>query len=155
MALSIAWTITRIELALSALNVNDGSNYELFAIGLGPRAWTHRTADEDWVDGEDRVHSKLQEAQRSLGIRVKGSSMANLGANMVTLVAAVSQTTYTTGGTIDGYAIEWRDCGPADLRNVPRLYSEGESLDPAGLIHKQQDLMFVIPADPADYAGPW
>lgn len=166
MADDLTWTctITRVApLTATPLDLHDITNYELFAFSLGGVTPDHTEADEAWVDGNGRSHSKLKDAIRQVGVRVKGATLAAWGTNAKNVVDAFKQQTYTVAATVNNplatgtLSLEFRDCGMAEMIAVPKFDVVGDSIDRFGWMRLpiEQDLLFTFPSNPADFVGPW
>lgn len=113
-------TVTRSELSLSTLDINDEATYyclfEGFASGGGQ--WERHMVDSPYTDGEYEVGKRLRNSEVAMGLAVKGSTQAALDAAVAALVdvdtgAFVAQYSYDVTVTIAGYARTWR-CYAAD-----------------------------------------
>lgn len=112
--LTLSLTITRTELALSALELSDpGNGYEVISVGPGSTSWRREVAKSPWVHGEALVSAVKDVGIAPLSVRVMGTSAAQKETRLGVLLAAFSQFLYTMTVTINGVGYAWA-CEPAD-----------------------------------------
>lgn len=114
MALSVTATVTRADLGLSPLNINDHSNYSLSpSVFGGSSTWERNRVSSPWVDGEITVSRRRATVTDTFVINVYGSNQADMLANIQELVQAFSQNSYhltlTMNGTVYQYMCEAAD----------------------------------------------
>lgn len=151
MTLVVACTVTRTELSLGTLNLNDGSTYEIVRAGPGARRRRRKTVSSDWVHGELVVADPLTAGERRLRVRCKANNGTGLATAISAVVAAFSQGTYTVSGTFDtGFPFEWVNCTAADIEP-----GEGEEWEKFSLHSHQQEIALSIPSSPVSASGPF
>lgn len=106
--------ITRTELGLPPLSVNDHLNYilgpELFG---GTNTWNRQTVKSPYVDGEFTVGRTLGVVEERMSIEARGGNALELQVNLATLVAAISQSRWTLSIRSDDSVYAY-DCEAAD-----------------------------------------
>ena len=146
--LTVAATITRTELGLDPLDIDDGANYELVTAGPGARAWAREWAVSPVVHGGTQVSARLEIQNRLLVVRCKGSTATALENASKALVAAVSQSSFTLSISLDGRANTWKcfcaDGGPADGE-----FAKFEFMARP----RRQTYSFQVPSQPIPTAG--
>lgn len=113
--LAITAYLTRTELALGNLQLNDGT-YKLSAQGFDPGSVTHRNeyATSPYVQGGLLVNSVRDLAQGGFVVDIYATSHADLQTRIADLKAAVSdQRTYDYYVVIEGQTYAWR-CDRSD-----------------------------------------
>lgn len=145
--------LDRTELGDPDLNIH-ASPYEVFAVGIGGRVWKHRSVDNDWIHGELRTASTLQNYEAVVGIRTKSTTIANVAAAIAVLVEGFSQRSYELTGSLDGVAFSFVDCWPADMTEV-KLLRQDEGVDQFQLMAKQYHHRFIFRCDPAASVWPF
>lgn len=106
--------ITRTELGLPPLSVNDHQRYILGPQLLGgTNAWLRQTAKSPYVDGEVTVGRTLGIVEERMSIEVLAGDALELQANLATLVDAVSQSRWTLSIRSDDSVYAY-DCEAAD-----------------------------------------
>lgn len=109
-----AW-VTRTELSLGNLDVNDGANYVL-ARGITPGAvsWRKQFVESPFYEGRYVVHEVKDAVEMKIPFYVHGATYAAVHANLETLLAAFTeQSTYEVHTVIEGVDHGWT-CERAD-----------------------------------------
>lgn len=151
MSLVVAAAVTRTELVLGDLNLNDGTTYQVVQAGPGARRRRRKTVTSDWVHGELVIASPLAGVDRQLRVRCKASTGGGLSTAITAVIAAFSQSTYTVSGTFDtGFPFQWNYCTEADIEP-----GDGEYMDKFSLHSHQQELVLSIPSSPISGSGPF
>lgn len=110
---TVTFTISRTELALSALSLVDTSAYTIPdesgrpLIDDGTEQNVLATAESPWMDGAVLVHRKKGLATFSFSVDVIGSSHADLKSKESALRAAVDQSSFEVHYTLDGTDRGW------------------------------------------------
>lgn len=144
--LSISALVSRTQLSLANLDINDHVKYVL----AGPLAfsgavqWNRTQVEAPWVDGQITTERHRVNTTESLGVYVAGTSMADLDANLGTLIEAFSQDRFTFQLVVGGANHAW-DCEAADVSQV--LY------DTAHAVAKYVTVTFAVPRKPIPLAG--
>lgn len=114
--LTITAHVTRTELGKGVLQLNDGDNYRVSAVGFDPGAVTHRTeyATSPYVQGGLLVNAVRDLVQGGLTVDIYADTHAELQTLIGDLVEAVSeQRTYDLHVVIEGQTYAWR-CDRSD-----------------------------------------
>jgi hypothetical protein len=113
--LSVAAHVTRSQLGLANLSINDHSTYAIAgpAIMTGGVSWDRKQVNAPWVDGDITVARRRQNVQEALNVYVTGSSTSNMMGNVRTLRDAFIQDRYTLQITVGSEQQAW-DCEAAD-----------------------------------------
>lgn len=150
--LDISYVITRTSLSLAdlELNTDPGNTYRVITDSMGIGDVSHRrlTASSPWVPGEALIASVKEQVSMPLGIRVTGTTNATLKNNVVALINAFSQFSYTITVTLDSQTWGVYDCQPAD-------FSVGSSgtYQNYHMIAFKQDVTLQIPRNPIVSSG--
>lgn len=109
-------TITRFELGLPDLDLNDKLSYDTGAeIFGGQQTWNRQTVKSPFVDGEFLVHRSMANRQENLQIQVLGADQAELQANVQALLDAARQFNFLITLTMDNAAPRVWSCQTADF----------------------------------------
>lgn len=113
--ISISAVVSRDNLALSDLDINDKTNYvvagpEVFG---GNVTWDRKQVSSPVVDGEVTTYRRKMNVQDNLAVYVSADTQANLFTKIRTLIDAFTQDRYTLQFNIGGAVIQW-DCESAD-----------------------------------------
>jgi hypothetical protein len=112
-------TITRTELGLPVLNINDHINYQLADQILGgTQSWNKQMVKSPYVDGEVMVNRSRGQVQEQFQVQVRGGSQSEMQQNIATLIEAFSQfayqltiemedATYTYQCDTADYTVDW------------------------------------------------
>lgn len=144
--LNISALVSRTQLGLGNLDINDHTKYVL----AGPLAfsgavqWNRTQVEAPWVDGQITTERHRVNTTETLAVYVAGSSMADLDANLGTLIAAFQQDRFTFQLVVGGANHAW-DCEAADVSQV--LY------DTAHAAAKYVTVTFAVPRKPIPLAG--
>lgn len=108
--------LTRSELGLSTLDLNDQVNYivaeTLFG---GQQSWNRQTVKSPFVDGEFTVHRSMSQRQERVGIQVLGDTQTTLQTNLDALLTALSQFRFNLIWTADSVQRTY-NCETADYQ---------------------------------------
>lgn len=116
--LSISAKVSRDLLSLGDLDIN-ASPYRLAGpttLG-GTQSWERNTVSSPFVDGEVTVHRRRTNVQDRIVVYVSGTDLANLFANVRTLVDAFTQDRFTLQINIGTSVNQW-DCETSDYSVV-------------------------------------
>lgn len=107
--LTISATVTRTELSLGDLQLNDGTNFTLTRDGFTPgsKSFRKETVDSPLVAGRYLLHAVADVVVSELKIRCSSTTDAGLAANVTAVVNAFSQFQYTVTVTINGVAWQY------------------------------------------------
>lgn len=107
-------TLTRLELGLGTLDLNDHANYLIAENMMGAaQTWNRQTVKSPFVDGEFTVHRAKAQRQETLAVQVLGGTQTILQANLKALTDALSQFRFTWAITMDETNRSW-SCETAD-----------------------------------------
>lgn len=144
MALTLSATITRDELGLSDLNINDGVNYKVTTAFMGGSvAWQRQTVSSPYIDGDVAISRRRPDVTETVEILVYGSGHANLRSNVGTLITAFTQEDYNLAFTFDGNIRKY-DCKCADYT---------VQYDQALIHSKMHRVRFMVPRNPVAISG--
>jgi len=106
--------VTRTALGLADLDINDHLNYSCGIPMLGgEKRWKRNSISSAYQRGEVENSATLGDVIETVTVEVKGSSYANMMANVATLREAFGQGQYQLKLTIDGTQHTWA-CKRAD-----------------------------------------
>lgn len=116
--LLVTATITRDELSLADLQLNDGDTYKIAGHNLDIGRVTRRreVAKSVFTHGGIEFASVLDMTTLSIGFDVFGSSLSQVRTNMNALIDAFSQKNYTVGLSIEGASFSYA-CNAADYES--------------------------------------
>lgn len=142
-ALSIK--VSRTLLGLPDLELNDHTAYyaaseQFFGANEG---WNHDRVTSRWLDGAVVTSRQRQMVQEPLAIECLGDTSAEVEANILAMLHAVSQSDYTITVTLNGQ-VHIYQCEPADrtvARSTARLYNN------------QWQIVLNIPRQPSPLSG--
>lgn len=143
--LSLSALVTRTDLSLADLNINDSTNYRIAGpeIMAGQVSWDRQQINSPWVEGDITISRRRPNVNSQLTVYVAGTDQANLMTNIRTLVSAFSQDRYTLQINIGSAVNQW-DCEAAD-------YSV--QMDTAHVYGKYIPVSFNIPRNPVPLSG--
>lgn len=148
MSLTLACEISRTELALANLALEDEANgYEIVSLGPGALSWRRETVRSPYVHGETLVTAVKDLSIAPMTVRVKASSAATLDTRLDALLDAFAQFEYSIGVTIDGVSKIWT-CQPADLS-----VGDGGEFNKYQLMAKMYEVTLSIPRHPVPTSG--
>lgn len=101
--LTLSVTISRDDLSLDPLELNDHLNYRVAVLLGGQLSWNRTTVSATDLDGELTVKRERQNVSEQVALDVFGADMDEAEANRAAAVAAFSQDRYTLTATWDGY----------------------------------------------------
>lgn len=114
MSLSFTGHITRTNLGLGFLNINDGVNYSMTdRIMGGTVSWDRNQVNSPWVDGDVTVFRRRGNVTDSIGFNVYGANHGEIRNNLVILVDGFSQDEFSIFLTMDGATYQY-ECETAD-----------------------------------------
>lgn len=147
--LTITGSVTRTELALADLALNDDT-YKIIRGSWGPGevVWRRQAVSSPYVDGSFLVNATRDQVTTPLGIRVTGSSRTDCMNKVGTLCRAFEQFSYELTITVDGTDFTYT-CDPADYS-----WGEGGALQTFHIKAYKQEVNFMIPRSPIPVAGP-
>lgn len=113
--ISVSASVTRNELSLGDLDLNDGVNYQLAKnFSAGSVTWRKQTVESPFYEGRYVVHEVKDAAETRLTVYVFGASYPALNSNLETLLAAFTeQSSYDVIITTEGQEHRWT-CERAD-----------------------------------------
>lgn len=108
-------SITRGELGLIALDLNDHVNYIVSEQLMGAQqTWNRQTVKSPFVDGEFTVHRAAGSRHEALGVQVLGGTQTQLQVNLQALTDALSQFRFQLTMVLDETSRTWQ-CETADF----------------------------------------
>jgi hypothetical protein len=113
---TFAATVTRSDLGLSALDINDHTNFQVISEIMGAMvSYDRRTVSSPYVNGDITVHRRRGNVAERFGVYVRGSNQTAIRANIQTLVDAFSQNKFNLSMTLD--SVEWSySCEASDYQ---------------------------------------
>lgn len=143
--LSVVAHVTRAQLAMADLDINDHSSYVIAgpAVMQGGISWDRKTVNAPWVDGDITVARRRTNSTEQLSVYVTGSDQAAMMTNVRTLRDAFIQDRYTLQITVGSAQNAW-DCEAADYSV---LY------DTAHVYNRYVVVQFQIPRKPVPLVG--
>lgn len=103
---TFAASVTRSDLGLAALNINDHTTYRVANEIMGGNVtWDRKTVSSPYVNGDVTIHRRRGNVSERFGIYVYGSNQTNLQNNVKALIDAFSQNSFTLSMTLD--SVEW------------------------------------------------
>lgn len=146
--LTITCAISRTELALAQLDLEDPGNYQVTKFSDGGRHWERQLVTSRYTHGARKVgRAVLAHGQVQVGIRCYGTTRAALEARVADMVNAFSQGYYTFGINIDGELWQYA-CWEADIEVANGDY------DKFALAAHQQEYRLTMPRDPISANAP-
>lgn len=114
-----AASVSRPELGLGDLNLNDHVNYYV-APGIfgGTVSWRRQTVQSPWIEGTFTVGAVRDQVEDKFTVEVKGADQAGLQTNLQNLINAFSQSSFNVTVQLDtayytyaceasDYTIDW------------------------------------------------
>jgi hypothetical protein len=143
--LSLSVAVTRAQLGLGNLNINDHISYYCAAQFLGgSMTWNRQQISSPYMDGSVTVNRTRGVVMEPVAVEVLGSTDTALQTNMATLLAALSQDTFDLLVGIGSAQYQYL-CEAADVQNAgwsgPRM------------IAKQAQIVFQVPRQPVPILG--
>lgn len=113
--LSIIASVTRAELFLADLDLNDGVKFTLGQnVNVGSVTWRKETAQSPFVQGRVPVHEVKDASESTIVVYVLGATHAALNANLKELLDAFTeQYSYILRINVEGSDNQW-ECERAD-----------------------------------------
>lgn len=106
--------MTRAELGLAPLDLNDQANYIVSnTIMGGAQSWNRQTVKSPYVDGEYTVHRSLSQVHEQFDVQVLGATQTALQNNITTLTNTVSQFRFQLTIVMNETSRTWQ-CETAD-----------------------------------------
>lgn len=144
MALTLAASVTRDELGMGDLNINDHTSYALGVNILGGQvAWQKQQVTSPYIDGDITITRRRPTVMETIEINVYGTNHSTLITRLKTLVQAFSQDTFNLGVSFNGTLRQYQ-CEAADYSieyNQPKIHSH------------QCLVRFSVPRNPIPIAG--
>ena len=146
MTLGMGVSVTRTQLGLPVLNINDHNAYYVADTFLGGQmAWNRNQVTSPYVDGSVTVNRTRSMVTEQIVVEVLGGpSQALLQANVATLIAAFSQDSYLLSITLPQATTYQYLCEAADYQvswTSPRFFA------------KQLQVTFSMPRQPIALVG--
>lgn len=142
--------VSRTELSLSDLQLWDPPTFLLPEGGfsIGPQTHRREVATSPFTPGRYLIGLVPDVQTNRLVVQVRGTSGADLRAQVTTVLAAFTQSTYTVTSNYDGLIGSWA-CEPAD-------YSVGAEgvVDEFDLSFYEQAVTLLFPRSPLVLSGP-
>ncbi len=112
--LTVAASVTRDDLGLGTLNINDHSNYILTSTILGGTvAWQKNQVSSPYVDGDITITRRRPTVMEPFEVHVYGTSGGSLMTNASTLITAFSQDSFSLSIAINSATRQY-ECEAAD-----------------------------------------
>lgn len=150
--LATSVVITRTELSLSdlELNTSSGDDYKVIKNELagGALGWRRQTVTSPFVEGRALINAVKDVVISPIGIRVTGSTQADLKSKMQALVNAFTQQSYQITETIGGQVWGVYQCEPADI-----VIGSGSVYHTEQFIAFKQEFRAQIPRKPDPGTG--
>lgn len=114
-----AASISRPELGLADLNINDHTNYYVAPGTFGATvSWRRQTVSSPWIEGQFTVGAVRDQVEDKLVVEVKGADQLSLQNNVKALIDAISQSSFSMTMSLDtayytyaceasDYTIDW------------------------------------------------
>lgn len=145
--LTVVASLTRTELSLAGLNLEDPGTYRVVTAGPGGVSWVRRFVESPYMHGRTLIDARKDQISVPLAVRVYAASLTQLETRAATLLRAFEQFTYHLSISIDGAAHEYV-CEVADYT----VDDEG-TWDKYALMAHEQTYKFVIPRSPIPVQG--
>jgi hypothetical protein len=144
--LTVSLVVSRTELSLADLEVNDGVTYFLTdRFTPGPITWRRESVTSPYLDGEFTISRVREESDIQLAIDVIGTTQTGIQTSVQTLIDAFTQHNFTLTFTVEGSVWKW-NCEAGDyalaFENV-RFYN------------RRQTIAFTLPRHPVAVQGPF
>jgi hypothetical protein len=145
MALTLTAYVTRDELGLGDLDINDGVNFKVAGAFMGGSvAWQRNNVSSPYIDGDITVSRRRGDIVEPVEIWVYGDNHTELRDNLGELLTAFTQENYNLSFNFDGRNRKY-DCKCADYT---------VSYEQAFVHSKMHKVVFNIPRNPiAIYGG--
>lgn len=126
--MTLGFTVSRTLLSLSALDLNDHTNYWISPGTWGAtKSWNRTQAASVYADGKITTHRVLEMVNEPLIVEVRGTSNAVMFTNLRTLITAMSQDNFQITTNFNGDTSVWQ-CETSDLQTVvftgPRIIAK-------------------------------
>lgn len=142
--LGLSASLTRPELGLDDLDINDHLNYYLSPNFMGGMVqWTRQQATSPFLDGAVTTYRSRQMVNENITLEVLGDTDAQMWDNVRALIACVCQSKYNLGLAVGSEVHQWM-CEAADYQfnwNAPRI------------IANQVQLVINMPRQPVAIQG--
>jgi hypothetical protein len=103
---TFAASVTRSDLGLATLNINDGLDYRVSNEIMGSMVtYDRKTVSSPYVNGDVTVHRRRGSVAEKFAVYVYGDTQTELQANVKTLIEAFSQNVFNLIMTLD--SVEW------------------------------------------------
>ena len=110
---AVTLTVTRTELALATLNLNDPGVYSIRSLNAGRVRRRSTVARSPYIEGGTVVSTVRDIVEMDLALDVEATTQATLQTRLDTLLDAFQQSSYTVTYGLDGTTYAWT-CYPAD-----------------------------------------
>lgn len=142
--LTVAASVTRTELQLGDLNIDDGTSFTLAqGLRIGSVTWRRETVQSPFVEGRIPVHEVKDAAESTVVVYVHGTSNAILNQNVGTLLDAFTkQYTYDLKLTVNSVNYQWV-CERADYEVAFATAALNALLVPVSLSFHRKPTPFV------------
>lgn len=116
---TFAATVTRSDLGLADLNINDNADYIVASEMLGSMVtWERKTVSSPFVNGDVTVHRRRGNVSEKFAVYVLGATQTEIQTNIKTLIDAFNQNRFNLTITLDStvytyiceasdYQVEW------------------------------------------------
>lgn len=144
--LAVTAYVSRAQLSLADLNVNDHAKYVVAAPQAfgGAVQWDRKQVSVPWVHGDFTTQRRMVNATEPITFYVAGSSQSDLDTNLGELKAAFMQDRFTFQMVVDGANHAW-DCEAGDVSGV--------TYDTAHVAARYVAVTFSVPHRPIPLAG--
>lgn len=143
--MTLGFTISRTLLSLSALDINDHTNYYIAPGTWGAaKSWNRTQVGSKFVDGQVTTHRVLEMVIEPLMVEVRGSTNAAMWVNLRALITAMSQDNFQITTNWNGDTSVWQ-CEASDLQGITFVGSR--------IIAKQVMATFGVLRQPTAVSG--
>lgn len=142
--ITLAASVTRTQLGLGDLNINDHVSFYLATQLLGAQVqWNRQQVTSPFTDGAVTTQRFRQQVTEQVGVEVLAATAAEMQTNLAELLAAFCQDSYTLTLVVDGTTYAYR-CEAADYQVAwtgPRFAA------------RQGQVLFNVPRQPEPVSG--
>lgn len=141
--ISLSVLVSRDLLGLSDLEVNDHVSFLMAPSSPAQVSWQRSSVSSIFVDDDITVHRRRGKVTENMVLEVKGTSQANLQANLLTAIGCFTQDYFNIRVSFSGTIYEWA-CEAADYQVVwdgPRMFA------------RQVQLQLSVPRSPVPISG--
>jgi hypothetical protein len=152
--LPLSVVVTRAELSLTDLELNDHSAYEIVSIGPGGRVRRNTYNRSGNAHGGTLNNSVLDVIIRPLVVRVLATSQSQLETRTATLITAVEQSSWHLVETKNGQATTY-DCMTCEsITPTDSAGGQSEEWDKFQLMRFRHAYRIAVPTQPQPLTGP-